>query len=369
MAKNNLQIKDLNGVVYELVSGIVLDDKFITREDFEPVFKEMLENREAYSDFNYNLGQAQKIIHIMEGKKGSYKTITEFTNNLDQISELFSKMIFKGLGGKISLFSTFGFGTEKQKTYFLMDEQDLPSKLDEIGQRLYLNSEDSFEELKKSTKKLKEMDEALKSHLRGFYRQLVDTSTQTEEDRIQLYKWASQNLKNRYKAMKKEEGPVTLAKYFWGKGKIQGLTSEAFATHLALKHPNYYLVNNHVENLKRSVISEHGGAGSPDLFSLLASAKGNTSSQLSGDVVLIDGNGNIVFNVQSKSSRNNAYNFTITYKKFLQNIMLFKEVYEKFQSNEGTKKDIDALFKAFSTNAWRPIQKNLQKNLSDEFKT
>jgi hypothetical protein len=45
----------------------------------------------------------------------------------------------------------------------------------------------------------------------------------------------------------------------------------------------------HIENLKKSVISEHGGPGSVDLFNLLAATKGNISSQLSGDIVVVDG--------------------------------------------------------------------------------
>jgi hypothetical protein len=103
-----------------------------------------------------------------------------------------------------------------------------------------------------------------------------------------MYKWAYENLIKRWKAMNNVPKPVTLAKYFWGSGKTQGYTAEAFGTHLAIMHPNF-LKEEHENNLKRSVINEHGGAGNPNLFSLLASAKGNTMSQLSGDIVLVDG--------------------------------------------------------------------------------
>jgi hypothetical protein len=94
----------------------------------------------------------------------------------------------------------------------------------------------------------------------------------------------------RYKAFEKNNGhrPVSIGRYFWGRGHMHGYAAEAFGTHLALIHPDA-LMGSHIENLKKSVISEHGGPGSVDLFNLLAATKGNISSQLSGDIVVVDG--------------------------------------------------------------------------------
>jgi hypothetical protein len=94
-------------------------------------------------------------------------------------------------------------------------------------------------------------------------------------------------MKNRFNA-NKNNTPMSLARYFWGDGQIHGYISEAYGSHLALTHTNF-LVDEHVTELKKSVIEEHGGRGSRGLFALLSSTKGNTSSQLSGDIVIVDG--------------------------------------------------------------------------------
>jgi hypothetical protein len=65
---------------------------------------------------------------------------------------------------------------------------------------------------------------------------------------------------------------------------------------LALIHPNA-LVGERISQLKTSVIEEHGGFGDIGLFQLLASTKGNVKSQLSGDIVIIDPNSKVRFNI------------------------------------------------------------------------
>ena len=280
-------------------------------------------------------------------------------------------MMLKGLGGNISLLTTFDFGKNKsQETYFLMKESDLPSSLNENGEKTYLNTKENLNNLIAQGKKLKKLDESLDSHLRGFSNQLTRKNTQSKDERQQLYIWAYCNMKERFKKNRNIQHPISLSKYFWGNtSNAHGYATEAFGTHLALMHPNA-LMNGHIEELKKtSVIQEHGGAGSHELFSLLYSTKGNTMSQLSGDIIVVDGNGNVTFNIQSKASRKSAYNFTIAYQQFLKNIMLFKDIYEKNlgakSAGEIPQKDIDALFKAFSTQAWVPIQKVLGNKIDE----
>jgi hypothetical protein len=57
------------------------------------------------------------------------------------------------------------------------------------------------------------------------------------------------------------------------------------------------LVGNHIANLKRSVINEHGGKDSVELFNLLNATKGNTSSQMSGDIVVLGSDGKVALNI------------------------------------------------------------------------
>lgn len=361
-----LQITGKGNITYQLSSGVVLGDRFLNQEDFSMVFKQLLKDSEAYAQFNYGLMHVQKINHIILGAKGQVKTVTEFMNQLQAIQDLFSQTMLKGLGGNISLLTTFNMGqAKKQESYYLANENDLPSFIDGLGQKTYQNTQQSLTNLQLETSKLKKINDAFGKHMRGFYQQLVSKNTQNKEQRQALYIWAYDNLRDRYNAINKVPHPVSLARYFWGGGKIQGYTAEAFGTHLSLVHPNV-LTQLHAEELiKSSVIAEHGGPGSHDLFSLLASTKGNTMSQLSGDIVVIDGNGNVIFNIQSKASRGGDYSFTITYQRFMQNIMLFKEIYEKFLAGYGNEQDIAVLFNAFATQAWVPIKTQVEKQADE----
>lgn len=327
----------------------------------------MLKNSQGYVNLRYNLSQARKIISIIQTNNQT-KTIVEFTSDLEKISRIFSNFMM-GLGGDISLLTTFNFGSKDAQVYFLTKEEDLPSQVNEVGEKTYLNTLENLKLVQKNGKQLQQLNDTLKSHLGGFYRQLTDSNLQNKEEYQNMRVWSSYNMKERYKIFedKDEHHPVSIGRYFWGKGHIQGYANEAFGAHLALVHPNV-LMGEHISKLKQSVISEHGGPGSVDLFNLLVSTKGNTSSQLSGDIVTVDKDGRVIFNIQSKSSRYAAYSFTITYQKFLQNMMLFLDTYEKYIDNIEAieQKDIDALFNAFSTKAWVPISNEVAKRIDEE---
>lgn len=357
-----------NGVKYELQSGVVLGKDFLDRAGFEKAFREMLQNSESYINLRKNLAQARKIITIIKQKQ-KIKTITEFTSELDEITNLFSQFMFN-LGGEISLLSTFNFGKGVDTDlYFLMREDELPSKKNEVGEKTYLNTKQQLKNLKANGKNLQTFNNALKKHLDDFQIQLTSQNVQTEEDFYKMHNWAYYNIKKRYNYFKKNvknTSSVSIADYFWGKGQIHGFISESFGTHLALKHPNILQSDFNQKKFSKSVINELGGPGSVELFNLLKSSKGNTSSQLSGDIVVIK-NGQVQFNIQSKASLQTSYKFNITYKKFLNDMIFFLDTYEKYIGNEKNikKEDIDILFKKFSTEAWVPISKKLAKEIEE----
>jgi hypothetical protein len=70
----------------------------------------------------------------------------------------------------------------------------------------------------------------------------------------------------------------------------------------------------------------------------LSSTKGNTSSQLSGDIVVVDGQGNVRFNIQSKASIKGSYNIYITYQQFLTNVSKFLLIYKNWDGRSETEK-------------------------------
>ena len=361
-----LTITGLNGTIYGQQQGIVLDNNFISKEEFRKIFKDLLDNEsESVYIFKQNLLNIQKITHITQSKKGKVSTTTEFLNHLETISQLFSQLVLKGLGGNISLLSTFNL-TRNRKTssYYLMDENDLPSRTLPNGAKVYLNSQQQLENLKNDTRKLKKINDNLISHLNGFNNQLRQKKTQTSEERSKMYVWAYYNMTDRFKQQRNLPHPIAMARYFWGGGQLPGYIGEAFAAHMAIMHPNF-MHDQHVSKLKSSVITEHGGAGSDNLFNLLYSTKSNTMSQLSGDVVVVDGEGRVIFNIQSKVSRYGKYDFTITYQQFIKNLYLFVEIYENALYNGANNQDIDILFEKFATKAWVPIQQEIEKQTSE----
>lgn len=353
-------------VNYQQESGVLIDDKLLSFEEFKAHFKELLENNsEIYKELKEDIIQAQQIMKIAYGP-------FEFEGKIHQITEKFSKFMggpksLKGLGGDIGLLTTFSFGKRTQRTYFLMHENNLPSWNDLKGQKTYENARKILIQLEKQIKDVTLLDKTFKQHLMNFSNQLRNPKLYTQEDFIALRKWSYQHLRSRWNAYESGSiGKISYSDYFWGKGQVHGFISEAYGTHLALIHPNA-LVGERISQLKTSVIEEHGGFGNIGLFQLLASTKGNVKSQLSGDIVIIDPNGKVRFNIQSKASINTKYPIEITYQKFLENMQLFLDIYEKYLNNKDniSDKDMQVLFNVFKTEAWKPIQQDVEENIED----
>lgn len=365
--ENGLYIS-VGNVTYKHTSGVVLFDesgqqKFADREEFGKWFKDLLEkNSKEYIDLRLKIIEARKLITIIQ-QKGKNKTIVEFMSNLEQVSSLF-KQFTHGLGGDISLMTTFLFGKSGSETYFLANEDDLPSSLTEIGEKKYKNTLSTLQQLEKSGQNLKKLNSALKSHLNNFYAQTVQTSLLEKPDYIDMMIWSYYNIRSRFDAWKgktangkkgtRSHFPVSLANFFYGKTRNKhGFIAEAFGTHSVMLHQDI-MFDSHVSKLQQSVINEHDGPGSPELFSLLASAKGRDMSQLGGDIIVVDGQGRVTYNIQSKASKSTNYSFTITYEKFLKQVMDFLDTYDKYQENKNslTEQDIDYLYEKFSAHAW-----------------
>lgn len=58
-----------------------------------------------------------------------------------------------------------------------MQEEDLPSQMNEIGEKTYLNTLQALRDAQLGADKLQRLNNALKSHLNGFYRQLAASKT------------------------------------------------------------------------------------------------------------------------------------------------------------------------------------------------
>lgn len=365
----SVKVDGLDRINYQTQTGVIIGDSFLTKEKFRKWFEELLgaSDSEEYAKFAEEMDKEIKKIK----DRAENEEITKFTKNLHHLQTLFLKFTTKtsmggALGGDISLLTTFNFGNQNQDTYFVTKEENLPSRIrSKTGGLALRNSKTSLDNLIKEAEIAKKMNSNFQQHLQNFYIELQEEDY-SEKDRRKLYVWAYYNMKNRYL---ENEGktPTSLARYFWGDGHLHGYVNEAYGTHLSLTHSNF-LAEEHILELKKSVIDEHGGRGSKGLFTLLASTKGNTSSQLSGDIVVVDKEGRVTFNIQSKASIKSSYNIYITYQQFLTNVNKFLAIYKNWSNKTEKEKeeDLNVLFKAFSTTAWVPIKEELNNNIKQE---
>ena len=349
---------------YEQRSGVLLGENFISREEFGNWIKEDLVN-------NLNTDEFEKLKNLLEKSykevtnKKTQKTTINFKKNLQKIRNSFddfSKIAGKGIiGGDISLLSTFNFDSEKETTsYIVKNERDLSrTKLLKRGILQINNTENNINKLMKETNRVEKMNKVFQQHLNDFYTQLIDRELQSDKERKKLYVWAYQNMKKRY-IDNKGHTPNSLAEYFWGKGHLQGYVLESYGAHIGLAHPN--ILKGSEAIIPRSVIAEHGGPGSRGLFELLASSKGNTSAQIGGDIIIIDADGKIKLNIQSKASTTASYTFSLKYQQFLRdllNLIKLLEEINSFSNAKNIEEEIDELYKAFSAEAWVPIEKKI----------
>lgn len=366
----SVKVDGLDRIKYEAQTGVVVGKNFLSKSEFRKWFEELLNAKDSQEYMAFATSLESNMKKIMGAGD---QEITKFSKNLNEIQSLFLKFTAQtnlngALGGEIGLLTTFAFGKNDQETYFLANENDLPSRIRQAtGGKAFTNSRKALNNLVETTEKAVKMNSSFQQHLQNFYVELQD-SPYDEKDRKKLYIWAYQNMKNRFNE-NRDKTPMSLARYFWGEGKLHGYVSEAYGSHLMLTHSNF-LVDEHTTELKKSVIEEHGGRGSKGLFALLASTKGNTSSQLSGDIVIIDNEGRVKFNIQSKASINNSYGIYITYQQFLTNVSQFLTIYKNWdlKSEKEKNQDIEFLFKAFSTTAWVPLQEKINANIQEEFK-
>lgn len=361
---------------YEQKDGILLGSNLFDEQQFVEIFKELLRDKQqTYRETFLPVWLAAKKWVSIVMTKGETQSVTTVISNLQQVASAFAQFVggdYGQLGGDISLMTTFNFGDQNQEIYYLPQEDTLSHKIDETtGELVYNNTQQTLEKLIEEGKDIQRVNESLKSHLNLFNTQLRNRDIYNKGDYPFLRAWSYYNMRERHdKISKQYKSRVSLARYFWGGGQWAGYISEAYAAHLAMKHPDF--MQQHAAKLMStipSVVEEHGGPGSPDLYSLLKSTKGNTSSQLSGDVVVIDGEGNVKFNIQSKASRRGAYGFTITYKQFMRNIMKFMDLYEACTEDESlAEQSAKEIFNMFKTQAWVPVQQKAQEEVNKEIK-
>lgn len=363
---------------YAYQEGVILGDSFLSREDFRLLFNDMIKNDSArIAMVRMKLATFPRITSIVEDlENGGTKTVVEFTSKVTALQDIFQNELFDAtkygsLGGNISLFTAFNIGDiNKMEVYHLMNEKELPSSIsnDMIQQQRYNNTNRQLIELQRQGANLVSLNSALKNHLQNFITQL--NTTQSVATRRTWHQWAGVNApelnnprsKNGYSRHFKN-----LANMFWRRSTNKvGYATEAFGAHMALFHVQD-LLNSTQTIVNNSVINELGGYTSHSLLSMLMSTKGNTMSQLSGDIVVIGPGGKVQFNIQSKGSTKGAYTFTITYKKMIQNLQLFLDTYEKYvfsQINGISEEDLTALFNAFKTQAWVPIKDSLNQGIN-----
>lgn len=301
------------------------------------------------------------------------KTIKHFFRDIEKVSEPLANFM-KSLGGdQISLLTTFNFNDqEKIKTYFLADEKMLVGKkINQIGEENINNTLAKIKQLKESSESLILLNETMKNHLWNFYKQIQNPQLQDKKDFIKMRVWSYYCMKKRYDAYERGSGQISLAEYFWGGGYYHGYTNESFGNHLLMQHAQA-LSKNHATSLRRSVIEEHGGAGEESLFLLLQSAKGNLDAHWGGDIILIDQEGKVMYNIQAKGSVGTSYSYIHNYKEYVQSLQalinFFLEI-TKRGIEDIKEEEVEQIFKKFSATVLEKVEQELNEQIENESDT
>lgn len=370
-------IKDKNGIWYQQVSGVVLGNQFFPEQEFIQYIQNLLKTRKAedYDGLKIRVQKAQDILKGIEKNKRTIATKKNFLSKVKEISKEFNRLLneeekaIQLLGGDISLFTTFNLTGEDisaQSSYYLLDEQSLPSYTSEVKgivniiQNYKTVVSQIISNIEEEEKKGFLMDDTINLHLMNFYNQLISQETQDIQQYQQLKIWSYYNMRNRYDAIKKASNQrwpkqPSIARYFWGQGQIVGYVNEAFTTHLVLFHPDTLLGKAMMS--KQTVIDEHGGAGSYELFSLLNATKGQIAAQYGGDVIVLNKDNTIAFNIQSKASVSNYYGYQKKYTKYLQDIETILTSFIKLSSSDWSQEDAETIVQKIKADAWQPLVK------------
>lgn len=359
---------------YALTEKVILGNKAISEKEFKDTIKEILPQTETYSELQNMLVKASDTLRkasTTRAKGRGRKTIEHFFRDIKKISEPLVNFI-RNLGGdQISLLTTFNFNNkEKIETYFLVDEKMLiGNKINQIGEKNINNTLAKIKQLEASQESLIQLDKIMKNHLWNFYKQVQDPKFQDIEAFKKMRVWSYYNMKKRYNEYKRDSfGTVSIAKYFWGDGYYHGYINESFGNHLVMQHAQV-LSGKQTIGLRRSVIEEHGGPGETSLFLLLQSAKGNLDAHWGGDTILIDQEGNVVYNIQDKGSIGRSYNYIHNYTEYVQSLQalinFFLEITKRGIENIKDE-EVEKIFKRFSATVLQEIEQELNEQIENE---
>lgn len=357
---------------YALTERVILGKEAISKEEFKEAIKKVLPQTETYSELQNMLNKTSDTLKKVSTTQATVrrKTIKHFFRDIEKVSEPLANFM-KSLGGdQIGLLTTFNFNDqEKIKTYFLADEKMLVGKkVNQIGEKNINNTLAKIKQLKESSESLILLNEVMQNHLQNFYRQVQNPQLQDKKDFIKMRVWSYYYMKNRYDAYERGSEQISLAEYFWGGGYYHGYVNESFGNHLVMQHAQA-LSKNHATSLRRSVIEEHGGTGGKSLFLLLQSAKGNLDAHWGGDIILIDHEGKVIYNIQAKGSVNTSYNYVHNYKKYVQSLQalinFFLEITKRGIENIKDE-DVEQLFEKFSATVLQKIEQELNEQVENE---
>lgn len=349
----------VNNIKYVQKKGILLNGDFMDKNAFVNYFQNTLLNNSSY---RHSLSYLQRMGHIAEKLIDQLEAgvnPSKISLNLGILGERFTDFLGTSFGGEIALASVFQLNSKEEGKgvkIFYLDKQE------KIRNAVY-NYENKLTKFKEKIDGLIDYSEKLNKHLEEFYFQLTQplNKIQTYQEYSKMRTWIYNNLsKERFKEGKKlKRFNSTFVQHFYGKTQTQrGYVTESFFAHQVLFHKGI-----DSQSVKETVISEMGGAGNENLFKLLASSKGNITGILGGDIIVIDKNGNIVYNIQSKATVKNSYSFQLSLKSFLQDMMEFIAIYKKYYNNKTisqiAEEDAEKMFNFFAADVWVEERANL----------
>lgn len=182
-------------------------------------------------------------------------------------------------------------------------------------------------------------------HFQNYLNQIVFYKLSSPEERQMIYKLAWRMIPhNSEKQRKRWKDPtdLTLSKFLYGNTpmpSVKGRFHEPYLLHVLDEHKtDYDELKNNLNMTKQFVWNDNFNIWDHKiLFQIFSTYSNNTYGGFGGDIIIVDGNGNVQYNIQSKVSASLTLEYKKNYMSLIRRInamlVTLKTAFDKGQNN------------------------------------
>lgn len=334
-------------------SYIVTKDKLMPRADFVKYFKDVLQKK--YKDFYKD---CQELLSDIKNSEVSNQTILSKWNFIQ-------KKYFGNVKAIVQLQGVINTEDLGKIKFGAIVEENTEQRTMNINSKLVKLLED------KDKVKAEKLESAFQKHYNDFDNQLLRTLN--DEQRQALYIVSYYRSRKTYNRIKRQENETYKSSIF--SNQQLGKQVEAFFTHLSEEHSNFFnyakdisKMPNNYKLSKKDCFEELFDTNLSVLIKAqnqLFDALNSTSWYKTGDIMVFDAKGKIIYNIQLKSTEKSSKSFSLSLKEFEQTL-------KSFFLTENYEEIANRIFDALSIKAGPAVEKlneeiyNKAEKLSEE---